>query len=319
MTIKNLYGNVTGTSNLTSIQVSTAHNAATAVATVSAVNTSLDIGSQMSVIMGYVGNNAKVFQGYVKNIDINDKTGIYEITAQDELSRAVDFFIASSTPDNPFKRKNIQAEFLIRDVLSLAGITNYSYDPTSFTFATQGELEVNLIGAYDFCKQISDILAWHIYADENGQVHFVNRKPYIVGGDTPSVTITDSVILSAVEDKADTDLRNRIVVYGKGSVAATAQASSPYLPSGFYKSTVLATDIIDSNTNAQLAANYNLALLNRLNESVNVQIEGNPNIFARDIVHLEESILNINADYYAYAVEHSWGPGGYTTGLVLRK
>lgn len=269
--------------------------------------------------MGYVGDAPLVFKGYVKNVDRESNTKYYTITAQDELVRAVDYFIVSSTPDNSFKRHNISAEILIKDILALAGITNYGYEATSFTFATQAPLEVNLIGAYDFCKQIADILAWHIYADTTGKVWFVDRKPHLDAGDTPSIYVTDVDILSANESKSDDDLRNRVVVYGKGDISATAQASSPYLPAGFYKASVLATDIIDKTSIAQQAADYNLTLLNRLKETVNLEIEGNPNLFARDIINVQESILGINGNYYAYAVEHNFGADGYKTTVVARK
>lgn len=320
--MKELYSFITGSSGVESVQISTAHNAAASVATFQVEDTNLTLGSVVNIELGYVGDFAQVFRGYVKRRDISSNPNLITITAQDELSRAVDFFIASSTPDSAFRRKNIAAEFLIRDILALAGITNYTYDPTFFTFATQSDLEVNLIGAYDFCKQIADILAWHIYADTSGQVHFVDRKPYVVDGDTPTTFISDLTldILNNTEAESDEDLRNRVVVYGKGDVAATAQASSPYLPAGFFKSTVLATEIIQTNSSAQLAANYNLALLNRLREELNISIEGNPHVFARDIVNVTDTKLGISSEnYYAYSVEHRFDRSGYVTNLVLRK
>jgi len=317
--IKDIYVEITGTTGVETVTVSTAHNAATAVATFKAKNTTLEIGDAVTIRLGYVGDHDVVFRGFVKTKDEENLTGTFTISAQDELVRAVDFYIASSTPDSAFSRQNISAEFLIRDLLQLAGITNYNYQPTSFVFATQGKLEINLVGCYDICKQISDILAWHIYADVNNQVHFVERRPHLMVGDTPDHYINDTNILSIVERVTTSDLRNRVVVYGRGSIAATAQATSPYLPAGFYKSTVLATDFIDSQSIAQQAANYNLNLLNRLGESLTITIEGNPIIMARDIINVTESILGISGDYYAYGVDHSVGKDGYKTELVLRK
>lgn len=316
---KELYADISGMDDILSVSISSAHNAATSVATVKAKTSTIDIGDTLTIDLGYVSDFDTVFTGYVKLQELEDSEGTISISAQDELVRAVDYFITSSTPNNAFSRTNIEAEFLIRDLLALAGITNYDYDATSFTFATEGPLEVNLISSYDICKQITDILAWHLYADVNGQIHFVDRKPYIVGGDTASVSVDNTIILSASHSFDDEDLRNRVVVYGKGSVAATAQATSPFLPAGFFKSTVLATDLIDNQTNAQLAANFNLALLNRISETVTLQIEGDASIFARDIVHVEESFLGINDNYYAYAVEHSWGKDGFVTDLILVK
>ena len=231
--IKDLYMSATGTTGIQSIQLSTAHNAATAVAIIEATDTTLQIGDSVTVELGYTTSNQVVFRGFVKTRDFSSNNDTVILSAQDVLVRAIDFFIASSDPELPFKRSNIQAETLVQHLLGLAGIVSYSAQPTSSTFATQHDLEINLIGCYDICKQIADILAWHIYADENSMVHFVDRKPHIVSGDVATTNITDNNILSSTYNKSVDELRNRVVVYGRGDIKATAQASSSYLPMGF--------------------------------------------------------------------------------------
>ena len=69
-------------------------------ATIRCVSHSVDIGSSVIVYAGYTGNTEKVFSGYVKQINYNHPNKVYEIILYDELIKAVDYFIASSTPDS---------------------------------------------------------------------------------------------------------------------------------------------------------------------------------------------------------------------------
>ena len=218
-----LYASVTGTTNVQSVALTSTYTNATDVAIIKAINTSLGIGSQITVDMGYVGNHAQLFTGYVKKIERSYPDNTYTITAFDVLTRAVDYFVVSTNPDAPFKRFQIAAETLIGEVLALAGLTNYFGDITNFIYGYTVPVEVNLTGAYDFCKQLSDLVAWHIYADQTGKVWFVDRKPYPVGGDTPVKTIAKESIVNGVRTDSDDDIRNRIVVYGGNGVYAEAK------------------------------------------------------------------------------------------------
>lgn len=323
---RRLYASITNCSNVTSINVQDSHGAQLGVAMFECESTSLDIGSAVSIDAGYADHHHNIFNGYVKNIEVKEPEKTYSITCSNYLVRAVDFFIASSTPDNPFKRKNIKAEDLVHDVLDLAGITNYQGDNTMFTFAVYNTLEVNLTAAYDYCKFIADILAWHLYADENGKVWFVDRKPYVMGGDTSIGTIngdslTSNEIIEIRHSKSDRDLRNKVIVYGTGSIHGEASASSPYLPAGFYKTVVVAAPgVIDTQDMAQDSADYNLVLLNRLTESIALTVAGNPDYLARRVVTLVRTNLGLtSANWYIYSAEHAWGREGYSTTLELRK
>jgi hypothetical protein len=315
---KELYADINGISNILSVNKTSSHNSATSVLVVEAESHSIGLGTSITADIGYTTAFDTIFTGYVKQIERNSSNGVYTISAHDEMIRAVDYFLASSTPDGAFTRKNIKAEDLVRALLKKAGLTNYTFEATNFIFATKRELEINLVGIYDFCKQIANILAWHLWADNTGKIHFENRRPHIMAGDTADITITDSSILSSTEISSDRDLRNRVVVYGDG-VNAESKVSSPYLPTGFYKTIVLSTDLIDKYKYAKRATNFNLDLYNRLNESVNVKIEGNASIDARQIIKLQDTILGIDDDYYAYGVDHNWSNDGYTVDLVIRK
>lgn len=316
--MSNLYIDVTNTSNIISARYSNAHNDASAMVMVKAESTSLTLGDTLTLDIGYNTDHNQIFTGYVKDITHSTSPTVYDITAYDSMIRANDYFIASDNPDNPFTRNSITAEALVGDLMELAGLTNYGYDATSFTFGTQYPVEVNLTSVYDFCKMIADTLAWHLYADENGKVWFVERWPKLMDSDSPSGTIDDDV-LGVSYSTNERDLRNRVVVYGRGSVSAEAQESSPHLPAGFYKTVVASADWIDSQSMAQQAANKNLDLLNDLSEEVNLSIVGNSNYMTRDVKSFSYSDVGISGNWYIHTVDHSFDKSGFKTNLFLRR
>lgn len=324
-----LYASATNMSNITGVRFTEAHNDAAPIITVKAVTSSVDIGDEFEVSLGYVGNNTNIFKGYVKTIDKASSPTEITITAYGKMIRAVDFFLASSNPANPFTRQNIAAEDLVRDLMQEAGLTNFGHDDTHFIFSTKAPLEINLVSVYDYCKMIADTLAWHIYADKNGKVWFVERKPHLMDDDDSIYTITDTEIINAQYLISERDLRNRVVVYGRDSISADESSSSSYdpvletsraiLPSGFFKTVVASADWIDTQMMAQLAAEYNLELLNRLTVEATVVIFGNPHLEARDVITINSSVFGINTDFYVYTVDQNWSSSGYTTTLTLRK
>jgi hypothetical protein len=319
MMANKLYASVTNTSDIYQVRFTEAHNDSAPMCVIDAETSSLSIGDSVTADIGYVGDHAQVFSGYVKSITKNTPPTLKKITAYGEMIRAVDYFMASNDPYSPFSRSNIAAEDLVEDIMAEAGLTNYGYDATSFTFGVQGPVEVNLTAAYDFCNMIANTLAWHLYADQNGKVWFVDRKPYVMGGDSPSATLTVSNIISASYLESERDLRNRIVVYGFEGIHATASASSPYLPSGFYKSVVASAYWIDTQSMAQLAADHNLTLLNRLTKEGNMLIVGNADLQARDIVTVTEANTGMSGNWYIYGIEHMWSKNGFTTALTVRQ
>jgi hypothetical protein len=322
MTVKKLTASVTSTTNIISIAVSDSHVAPTSSAIVTAVHTTLEIGDAVTVVMGYVGDTFTALTGYVKEIEFKEPDLVYTITIANAMIRAVDFFIASSTPDNPFKRQNISAEDLVHDVLSLSGLTAFASDASSFTFAISIPVEINLTPAYDYAHFIADIIAFNLYADNNGVAQFRNRRPYPVGGDSSVYTIdsSDGIVIDAAYDKSDRDIRNKVIVYGSGDIHAEASASSPYLPAGYYKTVVVAAPgVIDSQSMANQASTYNLDLLNRLTQKLNITILGKTGLQARECVTINIPELGISSQkWYIYSIEHAWSKSGYLTSMELR-
>ena len=314
-----LDGTATGITNLLSLSISQAHNSPSTTAIIVSTATTLSVGDAMTIYIGYEDNLQKIFEGYVKIIERTVPENYYTITCNDVLIKATDYFIASDTPDTKYSKQGVLAEDLINDMLTMAGITNYTHGTTYFTFGVTRPVEVNLMSAYDMCKVVTDILAWHLWCDSNGLVHFEDRKPYVMTGDEPQKEITTTALTRIAHRKSDRDLRNRVVVYGYEGVNATAEAESPYLPSGFRKSIVVASPWIDDQTMAQNAADYNLEKFNRLTEEISLEIVGDPTIHARHVLTVTDTYTGTSGDWYVYSCEHKWGDAGYTTSMELRK
>lgn len=315
-----IYMTATGCSGIHGVNINGSHTAQSFIAQIETEATSLDIGSYVEVYLGYDGTGTRVFSGYVKNIEVKEPTLMYSITCSDILVRAMDFFIASSTPENPFTRNNIKAEDLVRDVIALSGLTNYSGESTLFTFGINNPVEVNLTTSYDYARFIGDIIAYNLYADMDGVVHFKRRLPYIMPGDSPITTISYNNCISFNYTRTDKDLRNRVVVYGASGVSAEASASSPYLPSGYYKTVVVAAPTVFDNTGmAQQSADYNLEILNRLTQSLHLVIVGNPLIVPRQTLTISDAYGDLNGDWYIFSVAHSSDSSGFITSIELRR
>ena len=337
-----LYADVDGTTGILSVDVTTSHTASVATAQVTCEATTLDIGSDVYIDLGYEGNSEYVFSGFVKAIEENVPEKTYTLQCHDILARAIDYFIVPSDPDDPLTYTDISADYLIEQVLEETGILDwyFDFDDPQFTFATVegAEVVVNLVSAYDFCKMIADLLAWNLWAEPDEYVYFYNRKPYVMDGTSGQVgdyaddvlkTIYDKDILSFTYRETDRDLRNRVVLHGAPGTSATASSATSYvprtdsmeqiLPSGFYKSMALITELIDKQSMANDAVAYNLALYNRITTQASVSIVGDPELLARRVIKVKENFLGINSDWYIYTANHSWSRDGYTTNMELRR
>lgn len=313
-----LTASASGCSNILSVVVSDSFVASTSTATIICVGTSKGIGDSISVSLGYTGNNQTVFSGYVKSVDRKEPERLYTITAANVLIRAVDYFLASTNPNNPFTRDHIKVEALVEDLMNEAGLSSFSGGNTGLTLGINTEVEVNLVSAYDYSKFLAGLVAWQLYADNSGTVNLKNIKPYSTGGGS-AATLNDSNITNINYSRSDRDLRNRVVVYGDEGVFAEAKSASPYLPGGFYKSTVIATPGVGlTNFYAQKAANFNLSLLNRLTKRISVSIIGDPGIECRDEVTVNKSDIGVTGNWRVYSIEHSWSNTGYITNMELR-
>lgn len=342
MSRKILSCSVTGCTGIRSINVSQSHDSACAVANITCINTSLDVGDSINVSLGYVSDgNTLVFKGYVKSIERATPQGEYTVTAHDVMTRAVDFFIVSTSPEKGFTYSHISAENLVREVLEMAGLSSFDLNTSYFTFGINNDVEVNLVSSYDYSRMISDLMAWMIWADRAGTIHFTNRKPYPMHGtygessqpgyeeDGSIGTIQDDGTFSLRYGYNEKDLRNKVVVYGAENLYAEAKSSTSYdpttgtkrqiLPTGFYKTIVCASPLIESESFANNACEYNLSLYNKLTYEMPITVEGNGIYEARKCVDIDSDATGISGDWYIYQCEHSFSNGGYLCNLLLRK
>lgn len=313
-------------SDVNSISVTESYKATMSQAIIGCKKFDGSLGDNISFNIGFSGDSGSVFYGYVRGIETSLPDGTTRVTLEDELSKATEYFMASVDPQDPFSRTSILTEDLVEDILNEAQITNFNANvPLSVTWGTKGEVEFNLVTAWQAASSIVDALAWHMYAGRSSTVYLRNRPPYWVSGDSADFTwnLTTDNLLSVSYTRSTDKLRNRIVVYGQEGVSATASDTSPYLPGGFYKTGVIATQLIDSSTQAQAAADNNLALMNRLTESVMLEIEGDYEIAPRKFVVLtitdSEIGLALSGNWFIYQVEHSVDKSGYKCNVVLTR
>lgn len=305
-----LYATATNTTGIISVEIDQDYGQPTANAVIECVSTTLSLGDSIEVDIGYVGNHAVVFRGYVLEITATrsgEKRG-YSIRARDNLWRAMAMFIAAEDPLDTLEYNNIAAEDLVKAMLDLSGVSSYSLDSPGFTFAPEEPLEVQLTSAWDMISRVCWLIAWHCY-DDMGTVKFLDLKPYNVGaasihtfqtGDSGDILSVEPLLISS--DK----IRNRVVVYGAEGVFASASAASPFLPANFYKTEVIsAPDLIDNNAMAQDIADYNLDMLNRLEKGITARVVGVPTVNARDTVTFVEAETGASGDWFVYGCKHS--------------
>mgnify|MGYP001328450156 CR=1 FL=1 len=313
--MKRLYASIAGVTDPLTVNVTNGHTAQMATATVECRDTTLDLNDEITIDLGYFDDHGVIFTGYVKVIEENAKPNTITITASDVLIRAADFFIVTTNPATPLTIQNKSPEDIIGQLLALAGMTDYEHVDSSYIWGVAGSIKIDCVSAYDYSKMLADMIAWGFWADTTGTVMFKERKPFPMGSDSSIGTITNPEILSIKDWKNDRTLRNKVVVWGTTGVYAEASASSPYLPADFYKTSIVSSYIIDSQSMAQAACDYNLALYNRLARGYMVSIVGNHIYDARAVCHLNYS----GEDLYIYSAEHSWSKGGYICNLELRK
>lgn len=324
---RDLYASVTGCTGIESVQAGGNYSGPCQSATIECTSTTLSVGDAVDVDIGFSDDHTVLVNGYCKSINPTEPPGRYRIIVYDDLILAQDYLIVSDDPNAPLTYENIAAEDLVQNVLALATLTNYSGDSPGFTFGVNNPVKVQLIKAWDFVRQVCHMIAWHCYADSSGTIHFKDRKPYVMGGDSSVHTFEagdgkDLIVVNHV--RSDEKTRNRVVVYGYDGISAIAKASPPAgvnLPSGFYKTAVIAyPDIIDTQEMAQQAAEYNLTLLNRVTETVTLDAIGNTSILRNSVVTMDYPALSLSGDWFVYECTHRISSSeGYRIHCVLTK
>ncbi len=288
------------------------------------------LNDEISIDMGYATDHAQMFTGFVDEITYQREPGTYMIEGRDALKLAIEYWLVTTNIDNPWSRSNIAAETLVYDLLNEAQVfayATYSGDTSNYTFGTQSPAEFNLMSSWDAVRTILHIIAYNCY-EKNGVVYFTRVFPEPAASRTSSEHIVQSGEggnLVFIEYTYNTDnLRNKVVVFGKDGIYAEASSASPYLPSTpntFYKTAIVSSELIETQSMADSSANYNLSLYNRLTEFSRIDVEGNPHVRAYDTVEVTEPLTEMNSElWFVYSADHTLNiNSGYTMSLSLSK
>jgi hypothetical protein len=316
MTSKDLYCTVTNCSTIRSVNTETSYGSISGSATIECDSTTLTLGDAVSIDLGYTDAHQVVMQGFVKKIETVKPDMVYRITMNDMLIRAVDYFLAADDPENPLTYHSISDLNLVNGLLGQAGLSTASTQPSpTFTYGTNSDgARFNLQSAADAIQTVCNITGRVCYA-QAGNVIYADRKPYVVGGDTPVATWTSGNIVSISYEADNSRIRNRVVVYGKSPLHSTASAASSYVVVN--QTAVLAHELLDSQTICDQTASVNLTLLNRLGRTWNLDLLGDASIFARTVYHITDSFTSSNDDVFVYRVSHQLdSSAGFITSVV---
>jgi len=322
-TTRDLFKSVTGNIGMISAEIVTAYRTVCRRASVTSRTLgALDIGSDISLDIGYAADHATLFSGRIRSISVASPRGTYVIDAEDALWQAKEYYFIPADIDSPWSRSNISAEDLVEAILNEAGLTDYVGYATGFTFATGTvPVEIKLVSAWDYISWICEVVGGHVYADTAGKVHFVNLDP-IPGAPSATLTTGEGKEITFNDyQKSDDRARNQVVIFGAGTIKATANAApNGYtLPANFYKTAIISHTMIDTQAMAQAAADLNLTALNRLTESVRCDIEGDVGIDCRDTVTVTEAFTSVSGDWFIHEARHVIGTDGYKINLMLTK
>lgn len=269
------------------------------------------LGKQASISIG-LNTPVHVFSGTVVEINYTRLPGVSSVVVANILDRAQKHYIVTSNLEEPWTRSNIKAEDLVRDLLAEAGITNYVGWNSMFTFGVSSPVEFNLIASLDAINQINNILATTIYV-EGETVYWDQTQP------VPATPVKGYTHFISVNYTYGTkDLRNKIVLFGKPPIYAEASAESPFLPSGFYQTAIVSSELVTEQSMADQAVIYNLNLYNKLTEELRVEIEGDPSVRVRDTVAISNSGINADGNWFVYSLRHTFS-NVFTTTLFLRR
>ena len=284
----------------------------------------VSLNDLVTIDIGYDGDHGQIFTGYIDDIDDSRMPGTYQISCRDVLKLAIETWLVSTDIENPWSRSHISAEDLVHDLLAEAMITNYSGAASGFTFGVQNPAEFNMMSVNDAIRTLCHILAYNYWA-RNGTVYFDRVFPYPDPGDpidhSMSVGNTGNIVVIDYNYSTE-ELRNRVVVFGAADddIYAEEKVASPYLPAGFYKTAIVSSEFIDTQSMADASAIYNLALYNKLTESMKIEAEGNYRYRMHDIIGVTEPFTGMSGDkWFLYAVTHRVSDQGYTSSLSLTR
>lgn len=324
--LDNISASVPGCTNIRQISLRDTIQQASSIIEVKCRSHSLSIGSAASPIqMGYAGSLQTVMtNGIVKKIEYERPAHLYTITIYDQLVLASDYFVVSDDGSD-ITVSNETAEALVGRLLTMSGVTgSYSSDTSGFTFGLPDPIKIEPTRAWQYIEYINRVTGFTTYALPNGNIVFSSRKPYIGGGDTPSVNYgvgNSGTLLRVRNSESEEGLRNKVIVIGADPIRAVASASSPYLPANYYKKMIISHPLISNQSIADAAAALNLTTFNRLTRQVHIESLGTQPARSRAIVSVEDPASSLSSSDYWVVMGSNWtvDQGGYSVALDLTR
>ena len=323
----NVYASVNGVTDIIDLTVTGAQGSACAQFDFHTPDSGFSVNEVVSITMGVDDDTQVALSGgYIDTVTAERPPGLYHIEGRDKLKLALDYFIVAASLDeadffNPrLDNSSTSPSDIVSDLLALCGLTlGGSSGDGGWELGTEEEgTPFQLVSAWDAIQQVCSIGAWRVWCTADGTITFGPSGS--VGAGAASFTTGDSGnIISVSYSKSVEDLRNKIVVIGaidpdNGNFTATASAASPYLPSGFYKTAVISTDLIGDQDMATASAAANLARFNRLNERTTLTATGT-GIGLYGNASVAESFTSAPGGMVV-AVTHSIDSNGYRTELT---
>jgi len=256
--------------------------------------------TQVVVYEGYSDQVVPVFTGYVDEYRAGAFPNTWEMRCRDVLKRAEDIWL----DDEGVSYTSTQAETAVADLLSKAGIT-VSAGTTNFTIGDIHPVKFKMVSIMDACNQIAALIGWRIWCSADGTVYFQKRKPHQLS--SPEWTYTYGTnILKRNYYKTDRDLRNRIVVLGywdpesASPIRAVHYGSSPYTDA--YRTAILSSELIDTQSMADTIATWMLQDLNSLTYVYEFECPGNPLIDVGRTIRVSDGSEGVAANFFVYSI-----------------
>lgn len=289
-----------------------------------ALTTSINPNGVVNITAGFAGSSGSplVTNGLVDSVvpSFGGVEAIITVSGRDRYKQAIEYWLAPTELGGtaltiPAGTSYEAAIGLILDLALLT--TGRSFDASGGTVAIDVPLQI--ISATDAINEIKLLNGWDVWVKQDGTIRYGNIKPF-PGGVLPSLgTISPSNQYAITLSRSDDWLRNRIVVIASGSFVSVASATSPYLPTGYYKTGVFSTpNFGTSQADADLISSVALALTNRLTLIANVTVQGDPRYWQGYGVSIAEAYTGLTGNWSIYSVVHRWDrQSGYLADLVL--
>lgn len=221
-----------------------------------------------------------------------DAGGIFNIHEYDDYAS----MIANhpETADN-YSSEGVKAEAVVQWLLVMSGLiegAEINVDSTEFWIGDITPATFHLTTVYDAIQQICDLIGWYVFCDPAGVVRFKQRPRRPSGYTIWTYSSTKDNLYTVTKLDSNMDLRNYVEVHGASGIKVIAREGSDYLGSTPYRGVVIGNDLIDTSGIATFIASRVLADLNRLTESVTLDVDGNPYLFPGQSLSVKADNVN---------------------------